>query len=152
MRQIPQVARLLIRESERCILHPYLDIANIPTIGWGAIYGPTGARVSLSDQPITQDMADWLWTRDVNIAGRAIERLLPNCPLTDNQYAALLDFTFNLGSGVLQRSSVRQAILRLAYEDVPERLLLYRMANGQPSRGLLARRTKEARLWNLSTA
>ena len=43
--------------------------------------------------------------QDAQIAERAVSRLI-NVPLTDGQFDALVSFTYNLGGGALQRSTL----------------------------------------------
>lgn len=146
MRPVPQVGLDLIRRSESLRLAPYLDSAGIPTIGWGAIRGPTGARVTMADPPITAEQAEAMLERDI---ARDCGRVEPLCPvsLTDGQYAALCDFAFNLGAGALQRASFRQALLRRDYAAVPVGLRKYVFAGGIKTAGLVYRREREAQLW-----
>jgi lysozyme len=49
-------------------------------------------------------------------------RLTKN-PLADGQFDALVSFTFNLGAGALQRSSLRKKVDRGEHGDVPVELM-----------------------------
>ena len=55
---------------------------------------------------------------DAQIAERAVLRLI-NVPLTDGQFDALVSFTYNLGGGALQRSTLRRKINREEHGEVP---------------------------------
>ncbi len=46
-----------IGDAEGCILHPYLDSANVATIGYGQTYYPNGKRVTMNDPKITLTQA-----------------------------------------------------------------------------------------------
>ena len=59
---------------------------------------------------------------DVRIAEAAVLRLV-TIPLSDGQFAALVSFTFNLGAGVLQRSSLRKKVNRDEHGDVSVELM-----------------------------
>jgi lysozyme len=67
------------------------------------------------------------------------------CPvaLTQGQFDALVSFSFNVGLGTLQRSTLRQKILRGDMEGASEELLKYCMAGGKVLKGLLNRRKDE---------
>jgi lysozyme len=55
----------------------------------------------------------------------------------------LVSFSFNVGLGTLQRSTLRQKVLRGDMEGASEELLKYCMAGGKVLRGLLNRRKDE---------
>ena len=60
-------------------------------------------------QGITEAEAEDLLRRDVQVAERAVLRLI-DVPLTDGQFDAMVSFTFNLGAGALQRSTLRRKV------------------------------------------
>jgi len=68
-------------------------------------------------------------------------------PLTDGQFDALVSFTYNLGSGALQRSTLRRVINRKNHQNVPAQLMRWVWAGGRKLRGLVRRREAEARLY-----
>ncbi len=84
--------------------------------------------------------------RDVQVAERAVLRLI-DVPLTDGQYDALVSFTFNLGAGALQRSTLRRKVNREEHADVPAQLMRWVVAGGKRLRGLARRREAEASLY-----
>ena len=106
MREIPESAITLIKHFEGCRLKAYRDIGGVLTIG----YGHTGQEVK-EGMEITQDEADMLLEHDMGHFARAV-LMLTKQVLTDNQFAALISFTFNLGTGAYQRSTLRQMINR----------------------------------------
>src|SRR3546814_18507737 len=70
------------------------------------------------------------WLRlDLAKAARSVLRLI-TVPLTDNQYVALADFTFNLGGGNLHVSTLRKVINRREYEEAPEQFRRWVYASG----------------------
>ena len=87
-----------------------------------------------------------LLIKDVLLAEQAVCRLI-NVPLTNGQFDALVSFTFNLGSGALQRSTLRRKVNREEHEDVPEQLLRWVWAGGRKLRGLIRRRSAEMLLY-----
>jgi lysozyme len=82
------------------------------------------------------------------IAEQAVCRLV-KVPLTDGQFDALVSFTFNLGSGALQRSTLRRKVNREEHEEVPREFLRWVWAGGRKLKGLVRRRAAEADLYRL---
>lgn len=65
-------------------------------------------------------------------------------PLNDNQFDALVSFTFNLGAGALQRSTLRRRVNREEHEVVPAEFRRWVWAGGRKLKGLVWRREAEA--------
>lgn len=145
------VALDLIKSQEGCILHPYLDIAEVPTIGWGTTVYPSGKVVTMRDPPISQSDADFFLFDQVSQKAAAVGVMI-TAKLSQNQFDALVDFAYNVGTGALHGSTllrwvntnpanlaIRTAFLmwdKYHYDGV---LLV--------SADLKARRTKEADLY-----
>ena len=68
-------------------------------------------------------------------------------PLKQNEFDALVSFSFNLGLGTLQRSSIRSKLNRGDKEGAIDTLLKYCRAGGKILRGLERRRAAEADLF-----
>ena len=83
---------------------------------------------------------------DVGVAERAVLRLI-TVPLTDAQFDALVSFTFNLGAGALQRSSLRRKVNREEHADVPAEFMKWVWAGGRKLKGLVSRRAAEAAMY-----
>lgn len=142
MRSINTAGLELIKRFEGFVPKVYLCPAGIPTIGYGHVVKKgedfTGG--------ITHDKASMILAQDVFFAEDAVCRLI-TVPLNDNQFSALVSFTFNVGSGALQRSTLRMKLNRGEYEEVPKELLRWSRAGGRVLKGLLARRRAEAALF-----
>lgn len=119
----------------------YLDVAGQATIGYGHLL-----REGEVLERISQAEAEDLLRQDVAVAERAVMKLI-RAPLMDGQFAALVSFTFNLGSGALQRSTLRQKVNREEHEDVPAELMRWVWAGGRRIEGLKRRRKAEADLY-----
>ncbi len=139
---IPPQAIRLIKHFEGCILHPYNDIIGIPTIFYGHVILPD----EVINPPYTKEMADFYLEKDLRKFAHGISKLV-TAPLTDNQLSALLSWTFNLGLGTLQHSTVRMCINRKQYKTAADHMLLYCRAAGRPIKGLIARRKIESNLF-----
>lgn len=72
-------------------------------------------------------------------------RLIKN-PLADGQFAALMSFTFNLGAGALQRSSLRKNVNRGEHGDVPVELMKWVWSAGRKLLGLMRRQQGDGAL------
>lgn len=141
MRRIPEAAITLVKHFEGCSLVAYKDGGGVLTIG----YGHTGSDVKRG-QRITQDQANSLLFKDLNVAAQAVLRLT-KINLNDNQYSALISFVFNVGAGAYQRSTLRQCINRGEIGDVRAQFLRWCKDNGATIPGLLRRREAESRLF-----
>ena len=84
--------------------------------------------------------------QDAQIAERAVLRLI-NVQLTDSQFDSLVSFTYNLGGGALQRSTMRCKINREEHTEVPEEFMRWVWAGGLKIKGLVRRRAAETGLY-----
>lgn len=148
IRHITDHGLRLIKTFEGLSLEPYKCIAGVWTIG----YGHTGDLVTEDTPKITEQQAEDLLRHDVEKFEKAVLRLITR-PLNDNQFDALVCFTFNVGAGNLQSSTLRAKCNRREDDLVPLELLKWNKAriNGilQVSSGLTRRRAAEAGLYNL---
>ena len=126
----------LIKEAEGYRDHAYLDGGGVPTIGYGHVKG-----VKMGDTCNPSQAEYWL-EADLMDAEAAVSKYAET-PLTDNQFAALVSFTFNLGPGALQ------TLLSHGIENVPTQILRWDHDNGKVIPGLTTRRHKEAALWSM---
>lgn len=131
----------LIKDFEGLHLTPYLCPGKIWTIGYGH------TRTVRSGMVITQAQADQLLDEDLGLFERAVSRLV-SVSLSDNQFSALVCFTFNIGIGNFESSTLLKLLNRGWYEQVPAQLMRWNRANGEVFGGLARRRAAEARLWN----
>ncbi|MGB9154217.1 MAG: lysozyme [Alphaproteobacteria bacterium] len=141
VRRINQDGIDLIKEFEGLHLTPYLCPGKIWTIGYGH------TRTVRSGMQITQAQADQLLDEDLRLFERAVSRLV-SVPLSDNQFSALVCFSFNVGAGNFESSTLLKLLNRGWYEQVPAQLMRWNRANGEVFGGLARRRAAESRLWN----
>lgn len=132
----------VIKSFEGLSLTRYICPAGFPTIGWG--HEITKADGDL--RRITLREAEELLSIDVGSAERSVKRLV-YVPLSQGQYDALVDFTFNLGGGRLQSSTLRAKLNRGEYDEVPEQLLRWVWGGGRKLPGLIRRRKMDVALW-----
>ena len=144
MRHVTEAGLDLIRRFEGFSPTIYICPAGYPTIGYGHV-----VLAHEQDQfatGITPAQATELLRKDVRIAERAVLRLI-SVPLTDGQFDALVSFTFNLGAGALQRSTLRLKVNRGEHDGVPAELMKWVWAAGKTLPGLVRRRRLESILY-----
>jgi lysozyme len=146
MRHITQDGLDLIKRFEGFSPTVYICPAGYPTIGYGHLVREH--ELDRYEQGITEQEAEDLLRRDVKVAERAVLRLI-DVPLTDGQYDALVSFTFNLGAGALQRSTLRRKVNREEHADVPAQLMRWVWAGGRRLQGLIRRREAEVLLYRM---
>ena len=93
--------------------------------------------------PISQETATEILKNDVKIAENGIKKLV-KVPLTQSQFDALVDFVYDGGSGMLQKSTLLQKLNAGNYADVPSELAKYVYANHVVLPALVRRRRGEA--------
>jgi lysozyme len=146
----------LIKEFEGFRDKVYSDLAGYPTIGYGH-------RLTASDQfndrfspGITEIEAEELLRADAKTAENAVNKMVvEGCPvqLTQNQFDALVCWTYNLGAGSLAGSTMLQRLREGALETVPDEMVRWCKATDQKTgervivAGLQRRRAAEAELW-----
>lgn len=158
MRPIPQAAIDLVRDQEETHLFVYDDAFYPPReakIGdqiqghLTAGTGHTGDDVIIG-MAVTAEMdAAWLLT-DLNIAaGRIAMRIGADivAELTDNQFSALLDFTFNLGADPAW--TIWKRLKAKKFDQVPLEMAKFVNSGGKKLQGLVVRRNAEIALWSL---
>jgi len=140
------LAAALCRRFEGFRPRPYLCPAGVPTIGYGATHYESGARVTLTDPPITRERGEQLLCWHLTtVYLPAVRRLCPEID-TPQRVAAILDFTFNLGAGNLSSSTLRRRVNAGRWDDVPTELRRWVRAGGRVLRGLVLRREAEVAL------
>ncbi|MAR57214.1 MAG: muraminidase [Rickettsiales bacterium] len=144
MRHITKDGLNLIKHFEGFEPEIYLDAAGLPTIGYGHLIRK--GEHKMFENGISESAAEALLAKDVWTAESGVLRLI-SVPLTDGQFDALVSFTFNLGSGALQRSTLRRKVNREEHHEVPEQLMRWVWAGGRKLKGLMRRREAEIVLY-----
>lgn len=140
--QISDTGLALVKLSEGFRDMVYLDVAGIPTIGYGH-------RLLHGEQflnGIDEALGTTLLREDIAWAERAVSAMV-KVPLTPEQFDALVDFVYNIGAGVFQRSTLLILLNQGKYAAVPAELAKYDRAGGKVCVGLEARREAESKLW-----
>ena len=130
----------LIKRWEGFRADAYLCPAKVWTIGYG--HTATANR----GQCITKERAEELLKEDVARYEDAV-RLLVRVPLNQNQFDALVSFTFNLGIGALRQSTLLKKLNKGQYVSAAYELDRWVYAKGKKLPGLVSRRLEEKKLF-----
>lgn len=101
---------------EGVVLHPYLDKAGVPTIGIGSTFYEDGKKVKMSDPSISVERAKNLLEYNLRGYENEVDSLAPN--LNQNQFDAILSFTYNEGEGALRTSTLLKRIKTNSSEEL----------------------------------
>lgn len=124
----------LIKEFEGCRLAAYQDPVGVWTIGYGHTAG-----VKQGDT-ISQEQADAYLSQDLETAELAVSSYDYVYHWNQNQFDALVSFSYNLGPGAI--AQVTGAGSR-DKDTIAEKMLLYYNAGGKKLEGLVRRRQAE---------
>ena len=116
------------------------------TIGWGSTWDHKGSPITADQADITEKYGTTLLKREIQHVERAIRRLI-KAELTENMFSSLSSFAFNVGTGNLQRSTLRMKLNRGKYEDAADELPKWRRGGGRILPGLVRRRAAERELF-----
>lgn len=133
----------LIREYEGFAPAMYLCPAGKATIGYGHM---VSEGEDFSERTITHAQAEALLRSDVAEVENAVNRLI-EAKLTQNQFDALVSFTFNLGAAALARSTMRKCLNEGKYEYIAKEMMRWVYADGKVLDGLVRRRAAECKLF-----
>ena len=147
----------LIKHWEGVRYRPYTCSARLFTIGVGHVLYPAQGRLPLDQRdayPLEQndnrtfssDEVNGLLSADLQRFETGITKLFP-VVLAQGQFDALTSFAFNLGLGGVQRSTLRQKILRGETQEAADEFLKFTRGGGKILPGLVKRRSDERALF-----
>ena len=125
----------LIKSFEGCRLTAYKCPAGVWTIGYGHTAGVKQGMV------ISQEQAENMLKSDLKQYEKQVTDNV-KLELTENQFSALVSFTYNCGVG-----NLRTLVKNRTLAQIAEALLLYNKANGKVLAGLVRRREAERELF-----
>jgi lysozyme len=147
----------MIQHHEGIRYKPYRCPAKLWTVGVGHVMYPEQGKLKVEnrDEFLLRPEDNRVWTKDEvdGILRADLQRfergVLLFCPgnLTQGMYDGLVSFSFNVGLGTLQRSTLRQKLLRGDKTGAGEEFLKYCMAGGKILKGLQNRRIDERALF-----
>jgi lysozyme len=146
-----------IKKDEGVRLRPYRCPALLWTVGVGHVIDPNHIRVKLDerkglaipdgwDRTLTMAEVNDILAKDLITFERGVLRLCPE-GLTQGRFDALVSFSFNVGLGNLQRSTIRMKHNRGDFEGAAESFMQWTKAGGKELPGLVKRRKHERELY-----
>jgi lysozyme len=149
---------VMIKHHEGIRRSAYLCPAKLWTIGVGHVLYPAQAKLPLAERasypidpidrgPITDAEIDHYLAQDLARFERGVARYCPSAIDNQGQFDALVSFSFNVGLGNLQRSSLRMKHNRGDYEGAAEEFMKWTKGGGRILPGLVKRRRDEQALY-----
>jgi len=142
----------LIKQLEGFRAKAYKDSVGVWTIGYGTTR-IRGRRVQSTDS-LSEEAAVLALLADLQILQTTVKNnFLPkntggkNITFTQNEWDALMSFTYNLGPGWSKNSGLKKLIIANNKPAAANKLLEYSTAGGRVLKGLLRRRTTERELF-----
>ena len=144
--EINKAGKDLIKRFEGCKLKAYKCPANVWTIGYGNTFYEDGTKVKEGDV-ITQERAEELFDIIISDFVRMTDALVKS-NVTENNFSALVSFTFNVGTGNLKRSTLlRKVNANPKDPTIAAEFNKWVRANDRVLQGLVKRRKAEAKLY-----
>ena len=130
----------LIKNFEGRRLVAYQDSVGVWTIGYGH------TKTAYEGRLIIKSTADRLLAEDLVEFEKYIVNLV-TVPLTQNQFDALVSWTFNVGPKNLGESTLLKKLNQGLYNEVPDEMRRWNKAGGEILEGLIRRRDAEAEMF-----
>lgn len=130
----------IIKRHEGLRLKAYKCPGDVWTIGYGSTKGVTAGMV------ISKAEAEKRLLDDLQDAENGVDALV-DVPLNQNQFDALVSFTFNVGRGALQRSTLLRHLNAGRYNAAAKEFDRWNKSAGRVLPGLVKRRSEEKALF-----
>ena len=148
----------MISHHEGIRTKPYRCPARLWTIGVGHVIDPNHARVPFEERnnlaipegwnrTFTLEEVNAILAKDLERFERGVLKYCPSAVARQGWMDALVSFSFNVGLGTLQRSTLRQKHNRGDYSGAADELLKYCKAGGKVLKGLENRRKDERAIY-----
>lgn len=154
MRQWPNWLEQAVKDHEGLhdgdkstpILEAQRDPVGLWTLGWGHLWSMD--RNAEPPAPITHEQAD-AYLREDMLEAAAIVIKHVQVEITDNQYAALVDFAYNVGEGNFSSSTLLRVLNAGDYDAVPAQFRRWVFGAGSRRKlpGLVIRRNNCIQMW-----
>ena len=147
----------MIKHHEGVRVRCYRCPALLWTVGVGHVIDPKHIGIKLEDRKnlpipdgwdrsLSMSEVDAILAADLATFERGVLRLCPT-GLTQSRFDALVSFSFNVGLGNLQRSTIRMCHNRGDFEGAAEAFMAWTKAGGKELPGLVKRRKDERALY-----
>lgn len=138
----------LIQRAEGWVDHPYIDAG-----GWSIGYGSRLSKAQLAHytgKTISRDEGTELMRGKLNTIEMELNDRI-KVPVTQNQFDALVSFTYNLGTTNFNNSTLLKELNKSNYEAAADELRKWVKSGGKTLGGLVARREEERTLFLTSS-
>lgn len=126
---------------------PYKCSAGVNTIGFGTTRYPNGTKVTLSDKEITRAQATLYLMHDIKQFELAVDALAVD-NINQNQFNALVSFTYNLGAQSLRSSTLLKKVNTNPNDQtITAEFMKWVKSDGKKLAGLVRRRAAEAKMY-----
>jgi len=136
----------MIKHHEGFVRKPYQDPIGLWTVGVGHLIGDGKKLPKEWNKEFTDEEVDNILCEDLERFEIGIQRLT-KVSLTQSQFDALVSFSFNVGLGNFQSSTLRSKLNRGDYEGASNEFPKWRKAGGKILKGLVKRRADEKNLF-----
>ena len=153
----PQAIRT-IKHHEGVRFKPYRCPALLWTVGVGHVLYPEQGKLKLEDRKgyALKDADNRVWTQgevdallrsDLARFESGVARMCPAVVGNQGRFDALVSFSFNVGLGTLQRSTLRARFNRGDYDGAAKEFLKFTKGGGKVLKGLVNRRNDEVAMY-----
>ena len=137
----------LVKRYEGFRSKPYKCPANVWTIGYGSTFYINGEKVSQHDSEISETFASELLENVLNDFATKVDKVI-KVSLNQNQFDALVSFTYNIGIGAFTKSTLLKKLNNVDFQGASNEFVRWNKANGKVLNGLTKRRIDEQKLFD----
>jgi lysozyme len=142
-----EIAAKIIKKYEGFMPEAYICPGGVPTIGYGSTMYENGDRVAMDDCKIDRKRGEEILLYFIKEVEQQVKSVL-EVKLNNNQLAALVSLTYNIGIGNFGRSTLLAWInSNPSYSEIPSQFRRWKKSGGKVLKGLVARREEEVELW-----
>ena len=144
--KISEKGLAMIESFEGCLLKASNKLDGVWTIGYGQTGSYYGKKVR-KGMTTTKALAHaWLRDHSIKTYEDAVAKAV-KVPLNQNQFDALVSFTYNVGVGALKQSTALRKLNQGDYTGAADALTMWTKCNGKVLAGLVRRRKEERALF-----
>ena len=144
--RISEKGLAMIENFEGCLLKASNKLDGVWTIGYGQTGRYYGKRVRRGMTTTKAEAHAWLRDHSIKTYEDAVSAAV-KVPLNQNQFDALVSFTYNVGIGALKQSTALRKLNAGDYAGAADALTMWTKCNGKVLAGLVRRRKEEQALF-----
>ncbi len=144
--KISEKGLAMIESFEGCLLKASNKLDGVWTIGYGQTGRYYGKRVRRGMTTTKAEAHAWLRDHSIKTYENAVTQAV-KVPINQNQFDALVSFTYNVGVGALKQSTALRRLNAGDYTGAADALTMWTQCNGKVLAGLVRRRKEERALF-----